>query len=83
MTKTRVMPRKNQSLRQSLGNPFPHLPLIQSKDDEPAELGIEHVFNDSNKESEVVQDEAFDPFTRQMFEESKQCINTSKSIYEL
>lgn len=78
-----VMPRKNQSLRQSLGNPFPHLPLIQSKDDEPAELGIEHVFNDSNKESEVVQDEAFDPFTRQMFEESKQCINTSKSIYEL
>jgi hypothetical protein len=30
--KNRVMPRKNQNnLRQSLGNPFPHLPLIQSQ----------------------------------------------------
>jgi len=30
------MPRKQKNVRQSLGNPFPHLPLIESKDHEPA-----------------------------------------------
>jgi len=30
------MPRKQKNARQSLGNPFPHLPLIESKDHEPA-----------------------------------------------
>jgi len=36
-----VMPRKKRSIRQSLGNPFPHLPLIESKDDIPAEAEVE------------------------------------------
>jgi hypothetical protein len=31
------MPRKNQNVQQSLGNPFPNLPLIESKTDKPTE----------------------------------------------
>jgi len=76
------MPRKNQqTVRQSLGNPFPHLPLIQSKDDEPAESGIEHAF-DHHKEDEGTE-ETPEPSTVEMFEDSKQTGNSSEAVYEL
>jgi hypothetical protein len=76
------MPRKNQqTVRQSLGNPFPHLPLIQSKDDEPAESGIEHAF-DHNKEDEGTE-EPLEPSTVEMFEDSKQDGDRSEAVYEL
>ena len=36
-----VMPRKKSKIRQSLGNPYPHLPLIVSKNDLPNKAGTE------------------------------------------
>jgi len=46
-----VMPRKNQEVsRQSLGNPFPHLPLIESKNDDPDTQGTTPSINAASRE---------------------------------
>jgi hypothetical protein len=55
-----VMRRKKLTVRQSLGNPYPHLPLIASKDDSTKQAGVEGSLksddrSDINEEEDTIQ----------------------------
>ncbi len=41
-----VLPRKKRIVRQSLGNPYPHIPPITCQDDMPSEIGHPDEYED-------------------------------------